>query len=149
MTEEHFKILEDYVEKARVLLGLSNWIIKVEREPAPDHCGADVYVPIHRNYATIRVRWDFETLPEDDQVQVIIHELMHCHTDDMKETIKQIVVHSGMIASPFCDEAYTLIKAREERMVDTLALTFLWLCKDIHHLRRIGLNDLVVRKEDV
>lgn len=146
MTEKHFKILEDYVEKARVLLGLSNWIIKVEREPAPAHCGADVYVPIHRNYATIRVRWDFETMPEDDQVQVIIHELMHCHTDDMKEVIRQVVVHSGLIPASFAEEAYTLIKAREERMVDGLAVAFLGLCKEYTCLKKINFHKVSSEK---
>lgn len=123
MTEEQYEILDAYVKVVQIALGLSHWTIKVSRKPCGKNYGGQNSCTPHRNHASILFSKHFDELDEVEQRKVVVHELLHCHTESLMMSVHTFV-NSGLIMPLFASPSYKLIDEHHERMVDALSATY-------------------------
>lgn len=120
MTDRQFRSLAKYVIYVAAHIGLRDWTINILREP-PDDDGhaATVSCVYGRKIANVRFSVDWMTQTPEEQRHVVIHELLHVHTDGaltlVEETLPTLL---GMPAFKAFQEAY---RRENEHAVDAIA----------------------------
>lgn len=113
-----YEILAQYIRYAADSLNLKDWNIELDNT-APDNSSVLAESAIfEKGYRTIiRLCHEFRVLPDDEQRETIVHELLHVHTkhlfDDMYSAVDEM--------KPMMERIFNV---RVERLIDTLSRTF-------------------------
>lgn len=118
MPRSRYQELERYVRARADELGLRDWSVELKFTPLDedgDEAEADgkCEVIYGRKHALIYLPRDFNERPRDDQRQLLIHELLHCHTDGV-----EVLIRSGHALAFYIGEAQVglLRSAMHERV---------------------------------
>jgi hypothetical protein len=114
----HPKRLNDYLTRAKTILNLSHWEIKISTDSPPDDAWADVEVSQNLYAATIRfspVLW--KEKPEEIR-RVIAHELIHCHYAGVERLVETLEKTLGSQAYEIMSSIWDV---ESERGADSLS----------------------------
>ena len=75
-----------YLRQLANMIALKDWRIEIREEP-PEHREADASIRLiyGRKFAIIAMSESFLNLSPEDQRKSLIHELIHCHVEQMWE----------------------------------------------------------------
>lgn len=80
MKPEDWDVLATYVRAIADHIGLRDWLLVLKHDvPAEETSLASVIAVEGRRFGAVRVCKEFRELTADEQRQVILHELLHCH----------------------------------------------------------------------
>ena len=112
------KKLNDYLTRAKTILNLSHWEIKISTDLPPDDAWADVEVSQNLYAATIRFSPALWKEKPEDIRRVIAHELIHCHYAGVERLVETLEKTLG-------SQAYEIISSiwdvESERGADSLS----------------------------
>lgn len=102
MQDADWAVLGTYVREAANTLGLRDWFLLLKHDvPMDEEVLASVDAIYGRKYAVVRVCKEFRELSHDEQRQVIVHELVHCHLATLghmlNKTLRAELGHAGEI----------------------------------------------------
>jgi len=121
-TPERWRAVEEYVAAAAPLLRLSDWTIRVLREPPEDDAYATMTPLEQSRYADMRVADSFLELPTAEQRQTLVHEMVHCHLFFLHECAEaafvELAAEMGRKAHKLAAKMFT---NELERATDALA----------------------------
>jgi hypothetical protein len=86
----HPKKLNDYLTRAKSILNLSHWEIKISTDSPPDDAWADVEVSQNLYAATIRFSPTLWKEKPEEIRRVIAHELIHCHYAGVERLVETL-----------------------------------------------------------
>ncbi len=84
--------LDGWAEYLRVLadgFGLRDWSFCMMPTPAPSDAGAAIRILYGRRFGDIQVGAEFNTFPPEVQRHYLLHELAHCHLDQVEVPVRQ------------------------------------------------------------
>jgi len=112
------KRLRDYLDRAKRILNLSHWEIKISSDPPPDDAWADVEVSQNLYAATIRFSPGLWKEKPEEIRRVIAHELIHCHYAGVERLVETLEKSLG-------SQAYEIVASiwdvESERGADSLS----------------------------
>lgn len=112
------KKVSDYLDRAKRILNLSHWEIKISADPPPDDAWADVEVSQNLYAATIRFsRSLWKEKPEEIR-RVIAHELIHCHYAGVERLVEVVQESLGTAAGEIVEKIWDV---ESERGADSLS----------------------------
>jgi hypothetical protein len=90
MRDERRQKFAPYIRHLADLMYLRDWTFELHDTP-PDNArhGACVYVPFGRCYCNVYVNDKFLDFPPAIQRSTLVHELLHCHFEPMRESAMQ------------------------------------------------------------
>jgi len=121
MTDNQWVILRKYIRDMADELGLKDWKITLMDEPCGEGLSADITSVVGRKVAKMRICPDFLQATAESQRNTIIHELLHLHTDGMRQTICGDLNNSGALSKPQCDIFWYTFDRMDEYCVDGIA----------------------------
>ena len=114
----HPKKLNDYLTRAKSILNLSHWEIKISTDSPPDDAWADVEVSQNLYAATIRFSPTLWKEKPEEIRRVIAHELIHCHYAGVERLVETLEKTLG-------SQAYEIVSniwdVESERGADSLS----------------------------
>jgi hypothetical protein len=114
----HPKRLNDYLTRAKSILNLSHWEIKISTDSPPDDAWADVEVSQNLYAATIRFSPSLWKEKPEEIRRVIAHELIHCHYAGVERLVETLEKTLG-------SQAYEIVASiwdvESERGADSLS----------------------------
>ena len=120
MDDATFAFWQEYVREIADLFDLKDWDVILSRQnPESESAWASNYTYYGQRRCDIHLHADnFFVEPPENQRRIVIHELLHCHTDNVFEASRiYLSGKEGDEASLF--ERY--FKQQSEWMVDSLA----------------------------
>lgn len=119
MKDQDWEVLARYVRDAADQLGLRDWLLILKHDPPAAQIALAEVRPVQgRKVATIRVCLEFRELTSDEQRQVVLHELLHCHLEEAHVYLRTVLTKAlGEGAEPIL-EAHRL---KAEYAVDAIA----------------------------
>ena len=112
------KKIRDYLDRAKRILNLSHWEIKISSDPPPDDAWADVEVSQNLYAATIRFSPGLWKEKPEEIRRVIAHELIHCHYAGVERLVETLEKSLG-------SQAYEIVASiwdvESERGADSLS----------------------------
>lgn len=119
-TASERKAITKYVSDLQVLMRLQDWTITIDfNEVASDESYADMDAGSHQKWATLRLGDAFLGLDGRLQTQVLIHEVMHCHTFCLDHTMTDVI---GSLGSKSGQKvAGAVLTGQIEIVVDSMA----------------------------
>ena len=112
------KKIRDYLDRAKRILNLSHWEIKISADPPPDDAWADVEVSQNLYAATIRFSPGLWKEKPEEIRRVIAHELIHCHYAGVERLVETLEKSLG-------SQAYEIVASiwdvESERGADSLS----------------------------
>ncbi len=111
----------DLVREVQTTMRTWNWYVKVMRKEADKDCFAQVRVHSEQPYAYLRVSRDFFKQSKEDQVETIVHEMVHVMLKPLDRVVDRVhkdhkgKYHCGNLAA----EWYSL---ETEMLVESLAI---------------------------
>jgi hypothetical protein len=106
---------------ATEVCGLGEWRITLGDEPCEDECMATCDTTENQQHATIRVCRHWNTLDPQLRLEVLMHELMHCHTEQLWRTVDAAKEGLGAFAGGIWEQT---VRDQFELTVDNVA--FAW-----------------------
>jgi len=110
--------VQDYVNRAAVVLGLSHWKIEVSKHPCDEDSWADIEVSDNLWNATLRVSAEFWSLDNQEKRRVIAHELLHVHYAGAERAIEAL---DGVIGKEAYEILANIFNVEVERAADALS----------------------------
>ena len=112
------KKLKDYLERAKHILNLSHWEIKISADPPPDDAWADIEVSQNLYAATIRLSKGLWKEKPEEIRRVIAHELIHCHYAGVERLVEVVQDALGTSAGGIVEKIWDV---ESERGADSLS----------------------------
>lgn len=112
------KRLKDYLDRAKRILNLSHWEIKISADPPPDDAWADVEVSQNLYAATIRFSGSLWKQSPEEIRRVIAHELIHCHYAGVERLVGVVQDSLGTAAGDIVEKIWDV---ESERGADSLS----------------------------
>ncbi len=107
MTEDQWCALDSYLRDMADRLRLRDWVIVLYREPPRDDAA---HATVRRTYgqlrACVRVAADFVDETPERQREIITHELLHCHLDNLQQLLVNAQTNLGDAAWGILDGAH-------------------------------------------
>lgn len=110
--------VQDYVNRAATVLGLSHWKIEVSKHPCDEDSWADIEVSDNLWNATMRVSAEFWSLDNQEKRRVIAHELLHVHYAGAERAIQAL---DGVIGKEAYEILANIFDVEVERAADALS----------------------------
>lgn len=110
--------LQDYVNKASAILGLSHWKVEVSKNPCEEDSWADIEVSENLWNAKMRVSSEFWTLDNSEKRRVIAHELLHVHYAGAERAIESL---EGVLGREGYEIISNVFNVEVERAADALS----------------------------
>jgi hypothetical protein len=110
--------VQDYVNRAAAVLGLSHWKIEVSKHPCDEESWADIEVSDNLWNATLRVSAEFWSLDNQEKRRVIAHELLHVHYAGAERAIEAL---DGVIGKEAYEILANIFNVEVERAADALS----------------------------
>lgn len=110
--------VQDYVNRAAAVLGLSHWKIEVSKHPCDEDSWADIEVSDNLWNATLRVSAEFWSLDNQEKRRVIAHELLHVHYAGAERAIQAL---DGVIGKEAYEILANIFDVEVERAADALS----------------------------
>lgn len=89
MKKRDRRVLADYIRTTADEMGLRDWEIRLEDDPASEGCCASVRATYGRKLAKVYVEKDFKTAQTpEEQRDTIVHELIHLHFESMSNMVR-------------------------------------------------------------
>ena len=110
--------LQDYVNKASAILGLSHWKVEVSKNPCEEDSWADIEVSENLWNAKMRVSSEFWTLDNAEKRRVIAHELLHVHYAGAERAIESL---EGVLGREGYEIISNVFNVEVERAADALS----------------------------
>lgn len=110
--------LQDYVNKASAILGLSHWKVEVSKNPCDEDSWADIEVSENLWNAKMRVSSEFWTLDNAEKRRVIAHELLHVHYAGAERAIESL---EGVLGREGYEIISNVFNVEVERAADALS----------------------------
>ena len=110
--------LQDYVNKASSILGLSHWKVEVSKNPCEEDSWADIEVSENLWNAKMRVSSEFWTLDNAEKRRVIAHELLHVHYAGAERAIESL---EGVLGREGYEIISNVFNVEVERAADALS----------------------------
>lgn len=82
------------LRRIQPLLGLKDWVIYLTGEACAEDAHADISPLYGQKRARIRLDPAFGKLSEADQRRILIHELLHCHLECIKDFVRDALSES-------------------------------------------------------
>jgi hypothetical protein len=114
----HPKKLNDYLTRAKTILNLSHWEIKISTDSPPDDAWADVEVSQNLYAATIRFSHSLWKEKPEEIRRVIAHELIHCHYAGVERLVEVVQDSLGTAAGDIVGKIWDV---ESERGADSLS----------------------------
>jgi hypothetical protein len=115
----------DYVRRLAALMGLRDWTVEVQDEPASDGTLAECDAIFGQRYARISLCSEWYTLDPAVQRSTVAHELLHCHVAQLSNLVNAMLEQTkGSKVARACwsvGEEY-LVDAIAEAWAQTLPL---------------------------
>lgn len=119
MKKRYQKVIQD-IEIYRRLLYLNDWDIQLDTEQvAPEQSMAAIAIRYNSHIATIQLGESFFETDENEQRATILHELIHCHTDQILRACESLAPALG---SQVWNIFLPLLTEKIETITDTLSL---------------------------
>lgn len=112
------KKLNDYLTRAKTILNLSHWEIKISTDSPPDDAWADVEVSQNLYAATIRFSPGLWKEKPEEIRRVIAHELIHCHYAGVERLVETLEKALGSQAYEILSHIWDI---ESERGADSLS----------------------------
>jgi hypothetical protein len=112
------KKVSDYLDRAKRILNLSHWEIKISADPPPDDAWADVEVSQNLYAATIRFSHSLWKEKPEEIRRVIAHELIHCHYAGVERLVEVVQESLGTAAGEIVEKIWDV---ESERGADSLS----------------------------
>ena len=112
------KKIKDYLDRAKHILNLSHWEIKISAEQPPDDAWADIEVSSNLFAATIRFSSGLWKQEPKEIRRVIAHELIHCHYAGVERLVEVIQDALGTAAGEIVNKIWDV---ESERGADSLS----------------------------
>jgi hypothetical protein len=112
------KKVSDYLDRAKRILNLSHWEIKISADPPPDDAWADVEVSQNLYAATIRFSHSLWKEKPEEIRRVIAHELIHCHYAGVERLVEVVEESLGTAAGEIVSKIWDI---ESERGADSLS----------------------------
>ena len=120
MTDDKHAYWLDYLRSLADQIGLKDWDIILGRdEPNGDDVLADVTCTTGQKSAFVRLSKNIQNETPEKQREVLLHELLHCHFDDIDTAVYHAVEVIGGSAIELCRK---IVKDRIEFATDAVAI---------------------------
>lgn len=110
--------VQDYVNRAAAVLGLSHWKIEVSKHPCDEESWADIEVSDNLWNAKLRISSEFWALDPQEKRRVIAHELIHVHYAGAERAIGAL---DGVIGKEAYEILANVFDIEVERAADALS----------------------------
>ena len=110
----------EYSEKIIPIIGLMHWKIKFSVKEIEEKI-AEAKVQSKYRSAEILFNEIFFTLPQREQEEVIIHELLHCHLNFWVDTFDEVFIDGINYPRNQMTTVHNLIRLHEETAVELMA----------------------------
>lgn len=121
MTPQDLDMLAQYVRDRADELGLNQWRFRVSDEPCEDGKLAEVEWTDGKFHADIRVIATFRDFKPEDQVDAVLHELLHCHISQIEDVVRLDLFETRALSQPMYEMVTVSMRRHVEYVVDTLA----------------------------
>jgi hypothetical protein len=103
---------------------LSNWTVRLSPDPCGEENHAEVTILTGRHVATVYVSSDWNTLEDEEKINVLVHEAMHVLHFRVTKHAMASIRESKYLPEPTFDLWYESVRVEAELMCDGLANAF-------------------------
>lgn len=108
-----------YARQLADLLGLRDWTINLMHEFADDTADASILTVYGQKVANVYLAEDWESFSPERQRSVMIHELLHCHINAVREPVDHI---QDIVGTMVYQPLFNSVTQRLEFAVDGITL---------------------------